>query len=485
MRNRPGSLTYLYRVFKRMSGTPKMDKARTITADYIRMMTGRMLPLLSLLFVTVLYAHRLSQAAYGTYQSVWMYANLVSVLMGFGITTIIFSTNTDVLVSVFRSNKKSILYFYSAVWIVSLALFLTLTSFSPLLKTLVVFFIIFQNINSITETWLLKQQGELKYFRINLLYSILFFGWHYYILTDGYSLTKLIAGTILISFVKFVLLRSSVGLPRMAAGKIDERKFFAHWAYLGTNDIINIFSKWIDKLILVYLLTPAEFAVFFNGSIEIPLFAIFISITGAYAMIQLSKNATDNNLIQNVFSENFKLISSLAFPLFFFLLFFREEVFILFFSDKYLASVPIFAITILILPIKVNEYSLILKVRGRGNLVTRGSVMELILATLLIFILYPLYGMRGAAAALVLSTIFQVGFYLYHTRRITGISLAKLIPFQPLVARFIICGVSFFVLKTLVNKVGPMISIASGLTLLGAMVLIWARPYLSLMWKKD
>lgn len=462
-----------------------MKQQTTFSGNYVYMMVGRMFPLLSLLGVTVLFAHGLPAASYGRFQSVWMYANLVSVLMGFGISTIIFSTPAGVLVTLFGRNRKIILTFYSLLWLMALALFASVTKFSLPLKLLIITFILFQNINSVTETWVLKRGGEQRYAAINLLYAMLFFGWHYYLLTSAYTLEKLIGGVILISVVKLMLLLVGLRAPAsMKPAFVEDRKIFGHWAYIGINDVVNIFSKWIDKLILVYLLTPAEFAVFFNGSIEIPLLIVVISITSAYSMMQMAKEPANNARVQNIFSENFRLLSAVAFPLFFYLLFFREDIFLVFFGEKYLASVPVFAITILVLPFRINEYSAVLKVRSRGDLVTRGSVMELMLAILLIFILYPLYGTKGAASALVLSTIFQISFYLYHTQKVTGIKVAELIPLKVLFVRFLACGMLFFGLSALIKSPAPMAAVLMGLCLFLLAALLMAWPQLAAMMRK-
>lgn len=442
-------------------------------------MAGRLFPLIALLLVTILYAHGLSLEEYGTFQSVWMYANLASVVMGYGLGTIIFSTHTGTLILFVQNNRKYILGFYAVLWVVCVATFFLVTSFSPLLKIWIAIFIFFQNINSITETWLIKNNGENAYFRINLFYSLIFFGWHYYILQNGYDLEKLIAGIVLLSLVKLILLlifrKKNTPVP---VENPDEEKLLPHWIFAGINDVLGIFTKWIDKLVLVYILLPSEFAIFFNGSIEIPLFSIFIGMTGSYMMMQMSKEPGDQRQLTSIFKENFLLLSSIVFPLFFFLLFFRYELFMVFFGEKYLASVPVFLITILILPFRINHFGGVLQVFAKSNLVTLGSLIDLIVAITLIFVLYPIYGMQGAASALVISTIIQIIFYMRHTSTLLNASTKEMIPANSLIIRFVVSGFTFFVLWYLIRETAPMVSIVCGLILFFILSFAMGRKFI-------
>lgn len=458
----------------------KMPQNKPIDRTYFSMVAGRMLPMVALLLVTIFYSHGLSLENYAIFQSVWMYSNIISVIMGYGITTIIFSTNVGPLISFVRKHKKNILIFYSTLWTISLLVFLIVTSFPDSLKWWIVFFFVLQNANTITETWLIKNNGGRIYFYLNLGYSLLFLVWHLIILNIGYHLLYLIMGITGLSIIKLCIL---VRLTKQGSTPVHEpaynRKLAWHWAFAGTNDVLGILGKWIDKLVLIYILVPADFAIFFNGSIEIPLFAILVGMTGNYMMLQMSKTPGDNSRMKVIFRENFLLLSSVIFPLFFFLFFFRNDLFLILFGKKYLASVPVFAVTILILPLRINHYSGILQVFAKSNLVSLGAVIDLIIAILMIFILYPIYGMQGAAAALVVSTLIQITFYLLISASLLKIDLKEMVPFLSLIIRFVICGLLFFLLKWLTETAVPLIAISSGFILFLALSYFLGRKFIT------
>lgn len=448
-------------------------------------MAGRLLPLMALLAVTVTYAHRLTLQDYGIFQSVWMYSNLVSVVLGFGVTTIIFATYAETFFTFIKQHKKEVFGFYTLLWILAIAAFWIVSPYNHVLKILVVAFILFQNMNSISESWLIKNMGDKIYLLVNIAYSALFFLWHYYILQHGYVLEDVMTGIAVLSVLKFASLTFLMRMP--ASGNpeaVNTHSFLSNWGFTGINDVISIISKWIDKLILIYLLTPSEFAIFFNGSIEIPAIGIILGMTGGYMMMQMTRSTPQKEWVATVFKENYHLLSSIIFPLFFFLLFFRQDVFVVFFGEKYLPSIPIFVITILILPFRINHFGTILQVYAKGNIITRGAVLDLILATALIFSLYPVWGMKGAAAAGVISTVIQLGYYLYQSAKVLNVSVGHLLPDAKLFVRFVIVGGLFFVCSSLLREQSSLLSFIVGLSFTGCLVLLLGRRYIIQIFKE-
>ncbi len=466
------------------SGIGKVkNNSSLISPHYIPMMVGRMMPLLALFATTILYAHQLPSASYGIFQSIWMYVNIVSVILGFGVTTIIFSSQVNTFLSLVKYKLKIITIFYTGLWIVALIIFaIAAHQYSLSLKLWVIIFIILQATNTITESWLIRNGGEVRYFLVNTSYGIAFFAWHFIVLRSGFDIEWLIKGIVCFAIVKFLLLiqfskRASVEV------QVPEQNplIFSHWAFNGINDIINILTKWIDKLILVYLLTPTEFAIFFNGSIEIPLLSIFISFSGSLMMVQMAKGKEKNESVVPVFRENFLLLSAIIFPIFFFLLFFRYPVFHFIFGAQYVESVPVFLITILILPLRTNTYGGILQVLGQGKIITSGSVIDLVLCILLVLVLYPLFGMRGAAIAIVISTAVQAIYYLLHTRQVLQTTFTALVPIPALIIRFLSLGILFGILHYFVQSLAPFTNIISGCILILACFLATGAKYLKLI----
>ena len=123
----------------------------------------------------MLYSRRLSYDDYGTFQSVWMYANIINVIISFGFSSVILSTNLSFLFLFIKKNRKLITGFYIALWITGLTVFFFFAkNFNTSQKFLLIAFIIIQNIITVAETLLIKRGREKLSFVINFFIQYCF-----------------------------------------------------------------------------------------------------------------------------------------------------------------------------------------------------------------------------------------------------------------------------------------------------------------------
>jgi O-antigen/teichoic acid export membrane protein len=408
------------------------------TRKFFWLFFSRIMPLVALFLITIIYSRRLTYDDYGKFQSVWMYTNIINVIISFGIASVILSTELGFLMFFIKSNRRKLMLFYLALWISGLVTFFFLAkNFDSSLKFLLIIFIIIQNIGSVADNLLIKKGKEKISGIINFFYAFLFFGWHMYILNSGYSLYHLVAGITIISAIRFIIISIISSRKKESNLTLANNQFLSHWGFLGLNDSLGVLAKWIDKLFLLYLLTAAEFAVFFNGSIEVPLFGLLVGVTGNFLAIEISANLRNPRTIIELYRESFHVLSNIVFPLFLFLFFFREDLFSLAFEDKYNASLPIFVISIFILPLRINSYSVILQCLSQGKRVLFGSLLDLSIAIILMAVLYPLMGTKGVALSVVISTYCQSYYYLWHSSKLLNTTVLHLLPLKKLGIRFL------------------------------------------------
>lgn len=445
------------------------------------MFLGRVMPMLVLFIITIIYSRKLSYADYGIFQSIWMYSNIVSVLICFGLPAVIFSTNLNFLFSFIKVHQNRLRTFYLLLWIGGLSIFfLFAKNLNDSLKFLLVLFFIIQSIISIAETLLLKRNGERISFIFNFIYSLLFLGWHLYNLYTRYSLYSLIAGIVILSVFKLIAI---LLVPRKNEKYIEsfaDKRFGNHWVYLGMNDALGVISRWIDKIFLIYLLSAADFAIFFNGSIEIPLVGLLVGVTGNFLLIEISRNRQLTEKIITLFRQSFIRLSTLVFPLFFFLFFFGEEIFSIAFNNKYNASLPIFMISLFVLPLRINNYTVILQCFAEGKKIMYGSIMDIVIAALLMYFLYPVSGTAGVALAIVISTWCQALYYVWHSAKALNVSIFRILPLQKLAVKFILLLVAYSILIFLLSGFELKIKLATGIIFSTIIVLADAFPYLKL-----
>lgn len=415
-----------------------------------------------------------------------MYTNIINVTISFGLPAVILSTNVNFFLSFINSNKRKLSSFYFLLsFLVLSVFFLFAKNFSSSLKFLLIGFIIIQNIITISETFLIKGGGEKISFVINLFYSILFFGWHMYVLRSGYSLYHLITGIIFISIIKCIAIIFAPKKREDHENIYGEKDFLIHWRYLGMNEVLGVISKWIDKVFLLYLLTSADFAIFFNGSFEIPLFGLLISVMGSFLSIEISRNTLHLDKVKKLFRESFNALSIIVFPLFFFLFFFGKEIFSLVFNDKYNASLPVFFISIFILPLRINNYSVILQCFSKGKKILVGSVIDICISIVLMLLFYPFMGTKGIALAIVIATYCQVFYYLWHSSIVLNIPFVQIIPLKKLSIRLLLYFVLYFALFYLLSKIGLKIKLFTTAVLTGLIVMTGLIKYFETFFKKN
>lgn len=449
------------------------------------MFLGRVLPVLILFLIMIIFSRKLNYDEYGKFQSVWMYTNIINVIINFGLSAVILSTNLSFLFYFITKNQKKLSVFYSILWIFGLSIFFFFAkNFNASLKFLLIAFIIIQNVSSVFETLLIKRQGEKISFVINFIYSILFFCWHLYVLFTNYSLYFLISGICILSVLKLTVMILIPSKRESYKESASEKHFLNHWIYLGLNDVVGVVSKWIDKAVLLYLLTTADFAIFFNGSFEIPLFGLLISVTGSFLLIEISGNLHLSDKIIKLFRENFNALSTIVFPLFFFLFFFQKDLFSIVFNDKYNASLPIFAISIFILPIRINNYSTILQCFSQGKKILWGSMLDISIAIILMLILYPIMDTKGIALAIVIATYCQVVYYLWHSAKILHTSILKIVPLKKIILKFFGILFLFACLFFLLTETGSKTKLLISIPFTGIIILAGILPYLKFFFKE-
>jgi O-antigen/teichoic acid export membrane protein len=418
---------------------------------------GRLLPVIVLLLVTILYSRNLDYDTYGRYQSIWMYANLINIIGSFGVASVLLSVPLPAFVSFLKKHRNNVTAFY-------LLLFTAIVSFfyffeqrlAPATKGLLILLFAARNAASIGEVLLIKKHKEVLLFAVNACYALLFFACHYYFMVVPFQLHLLLVALIALTLVKALVLLLWPAAHQAESARVNKKSLISNWFFFGLNDLFGVTAKWIDKLFLVYLLTPAEFAVFFNGSIEIPLFALLVSVVGHVLLVEIAPRLHRNAEVVALFRSSFFLMASVVFPLFFFLFCYSHELLSLLFNNKYNNAVAVFKISVLIIPLRITNYTALLQCFGKGKSIIKGSVLDLAVSLLLMFLFFPHFGTTGIALAVVIGTYLQSLYYLWHSAKAVGTALPNLVPFGHLALRFLINGIPFVVIEPLLHAyAGP------------------------------
>jgi hypothetical protein len=213
---------------------------------------------------------------------------------------------------------------------------------------------------------------------------------------------------------------------------------------LGVYDLLQQGARLSDKFLVSFLVAPALSAIYFNGAQEVPFLSLLLGAAGG-ALVQQAAVGTRDDVTETVTTARVagQLLSNAVFPLFWWLLLFREELFEVVFSTRYAESATIFAASLLILPLRAYPFTSLLQHYRRGDLINLGALLDLILALLLAPLLYMLFGLPGVALSFSIATLGLAVFYLYHTSRISGVRIVDLIPVRNWIIKLAGSGVVF------------------------------------------
>ncbi len=443
--------------------SPEYDTAiKSLNSKLLPVFTGKLLPILFLTIIMILYSRKLSYNDYGQFQTVWIYSNIISVIISFGLSSILLSTNASYFSFFLKTYRFKLALFYICGAFVTFCIFyFTTRLFSFNAKLLLIAFIVIQNVCNLTDSLLIKNNQLKMYIWLNFFYSLVFFGIHLYFFYQNFVLNKLILFIIFLSIVKAVCIFFVTQKNIAIVVTTTTTKFISNWIFIGLNEIAGIFARWMDKMFLLYLLSSSEFAVFFNGAIEIPLFGILISAIENLMLTNISADIDNKQSAISIFKESFKILALIAFPLFFFLLTMHNEAFAIIFNNKYNASIPVFLISIFIIPIRITHYGVILQCYGQSKKNMLGSLMDIGFSLLLMFILYPVLGTPGVALAIVISTYLQAWYYLWQSANIMQVKISTLVPLLFLLKALVTTGAVFgllFMVKPYFSSIASLIA---------------------------
>ncbi len=409
-----------------------MSEVRTLLSRGKGLLLVRLLPAAALLVVMVLLSRRLPQDVYGQYQNIWVRYAVLSSLSCLGIPAIAQVVGPGVLAHTLQRLSRWQAATATGWLLLATGVFVFWNqALLPAFLAGSVFLV--WSLSTVLEGLLLGLRRFRETGWINAGYAILFVALH--LLWNGQSLPFIFgllllpAGARLLLFAG--LLRktlSGIPVPENIQATPADKKL---WGQLALYDAVQQLVRSLDKTLVGFLVTPALSAVYFNGAQEVPFLPLLLGAAGGAFL----HGAADNALAPPAYKAHLlrtagRVMSALVFPLFWALLLCRQSVFEVVFPARYEASAAIFAMTLVVLPLRAYPFSALLQHYRAGGLVNAGAIGDLILAPLLALLLYPVMGLPGVALAFSLSTVAMVVFYTAATLRITKLQLSDLFPIR-------------------------------------------------------
>jgi len=245
---------------------------------------------------------------------------------------------------------------------------------------------------------------------------------------------------------------------------------------VGLSAVISVLAQRAGNWIVAVLYkSPATYGIYDVGAFEVPLVGVLtFSVTTTLLPIFSGMHHRDEiAALVRLWHESMRKVALILFPVFVVLMVCAEPVMLILFTNKYAASVPIFRVYLLLLPLRTANYSAVLQSVGETRALWRGTLGSLTAVAVVGTLLAHTIGMIGPAIGLVLATYGVSVFWLLRTRRALGIRFAETFPWVRVGRIFglsvVLGGV---VLPILLLRLSPWATVAVIAPLYGALYLI-------------
>jgi O-antigen/teichoic acid export membrane protein len=246
----------------------------------------------------------------------------------------------------------------------------------------------------------------------------------------------LVVASVCTALLCSVVVHRTVGItvrhPTLGPGL---RQLLGYGVPLALTGLAGRLAWQFDRLVVSRQFTPAEFAVYAIGAVELPITSIIQQSVNAVLVPALARlyAAGDIAGMAALWRRAIRRTSLLLLPTFIFFMLTADATIGVLFGSGFHDSVGVFRIYLLLVPVRVATYGLITQAIGRTRINLTGSVVLLAANAILVLILVGPLGLSGAALGTVLATLVLVAYYLVRLRGVLGMPIRALFPW-PLLA---------------------------------------------------
>lgn len=253
----------------------------------------------------------------------------------------------------------------------------------------------------------------------------------------GYGFTGLLLGVVLYALLRFLVRNAMLfrhsGLDFTAwSAQAFPRQQLAYSIPVALVSLSALAGSTFNRAILASSFSPAQYAIYAVGALEIPLDVIFQASVANVLRASLPPLVRDGKLLEvvRILREATRKLSIIILPSFVFLLVHSGQFILVLFTANYQASVHVFRIYLCLMPLHMMMLSTVPQVFGRPTLNLTISMACTALLLVLGYGLLKRIGFYGPAIAMLTVEYVQSAAYLLLVTRLTKSTLAQLLPFR-------------------------------------------------------
>lgn len=317
---------------------------------------------------------------------------------------------------------------------------------NPSLKTLLILFAVYplfmfvNQIYSFIMLGLKKTENVMRFSLLGVLCDvILILG----VALITRNLTMIVIAVLCSAFIQWIYVRLQLRdyTVKYEWDKEFYRNQLRYSLPLGLSSIISILAIQLDKIVISGVFTPAQFAIFSIGAMELPFIGILNNSVNSVILPHLSASGDKAEAIR-LYRGSIRKNALLIFPIAVLSFILASDVLTLLYGIEYEAAAPFFRVYLCTILVRIASYGIIFQALGRTKYILYNAVFTLLGNLILNLILVKTsLGMMGPAIATVIITYSSAGLYLWWIHRELHMNLNRMFPWMQL-ARTMIAALS-------------------------------------------
>jgi len=232
------------------------------------------------------------------------------------------------------------------------------------------------------------------------------------------------------------------------------RSQLAYSLPFGLAVVVNTLVQSSHQFIVSSSVSITDYAVYAVGCFQLPILGIIVDSVAKASLVKMSEIAGAKNssiVMAELISNSLRKLWILFFPIFVFLFITAEEFIVLLFTDTYRASVPVFRIFILMIPLSTILVQHVPRAFNETRFILISNLATLLLSSGFCIFLLSKAGLAGAAIGFVVANLCWRFFFIFKCKRLLDMPISSFFPTQALanvaISVGMIGGACFFIKK--------------------------------------
>jgi O-antigen/teichoic acid export membrane protein len=242
------------------------------------------------------------------------------------------------------------------------------------------------------------------------------------------------ASGVALAIASVAAIARSVGLATSDPNLRDGlRSILAYGLPMTVVAVAGTIAYQFDRIVVGTSFSPHDFAIYALGAVEIPLVLLVGQAVTNVLIPALAKlwQTGDRAGMIALWHLSIRKMSVILLPSFVFLMLMAEDVVHVLYGPGYDESVVVFRIYLLLIPLRVANWSIIPTAMGWTRLYAPGAILLAGNAVVALATVGPL-GLSGPALAAPIATALAAFYYVWRLRPVLGVGITRLVPFRPL-----------------------------------------------------